>query len=79
MSDPLSYVFLARPGLRTPKEPHAFTLEEDFSYLANLINEAHQEELSSLAYYTHRASTVLAIDEAGHWDDIFSDQHIKEK
>lgn len=61
MSDSLSYVFLARLGLYNPKEHHTSTPKEDFSYLDNLINAAHEEELSSLTYYTQRASTILAI------------------
>lgn len=52
-------VFLGRPEPSTPKEHQASTSEEDCSYLANLVNEALEEELSNLVYYTLQASTIM--------------------
>lgn len=45
-------ILLARSGPRTPRENLTSISEDDFSYLANLSNNALKEELSALAYYT---------------------------
>lgn len=78
-SHPLSPTQLARSDLRTPKEHWASTSEEDWCYLANLIGQALEDELSNLAYYTRHAFVILPIRDENHWDAFSSDQWCKEK
>lgn len=58
---PSAPIFLARPGPRTSKGHWVYTLEEDCSNLANMTDEALEEELSNMVYYTRQAFVVLAI------------------
>lgn len=79
MPGPRTFVFLARPRPNTPKEHWTSTLEYDFSYLANLTNEAFKEELLNLAYYTRRAYAIQAIGGDSRWDAFLCNQCREEK
>lgn len=71
---PLTSVFLARSGSHTPKEYQVFTWNKDHSYLANLTKEALGKELSSMMYYIRRASVILTIGGASHYDAFLNDR-----
>lgn len=76
---PLTPEILARSGPRTPKENHVSTSEENYSYLANLADQALEEDLLNMACYAHRVSFALAIGGAGRCDAFLCDQRCKEK
>lgn len=72
-------VFLAWLGHLTPKEHHTSALEEDYFYLASVNDEDFEEEFLTIAYYTCRATSVLAIVATCPRDTLLAYQYCKER
>lgn len=75
----LDSVSLTQLGPLTLREHQTFTFKEDCSYLAYLTDDALEEELSTLAYYTRQAYAISAIGGVGRMDVCLDDRHHKER
>lgn len=59
-------VSLARSGLQTTKEVRAFILEEHYSFFVGLTKVVQKKNLLNLAFFTRRASSILALGGVSH-------------
>lgn len=73
VSDLTSFPLLIGSSSHSARGCQPPPLDEDCAYLANLYGPVLDKEFGTLAWYTLRASTTLALGASGHWEAFWSD------